>query len=288
LASINKKEKTGAAILGINNIILILLFYLIYKYQLINETAFGLGGSLTIFTITGIFVSLSFFVRPLLFEFRCGTLIITGILIFNFLSYWEISGKPLTTEYLILSYLFFLNFMPFCSFFMTLPFKSRNSLNEQERSVFSKEILLILYAPAFVFALMFAILSGLMVYFILEHEPNAAISCPLLKITYMAVAWIVIGLFVTFIYLSQISDEDIRKFIREEKLATVRYDTGKIKKYSALLFFLIILFGSGIEIGRGMWVMWIESILIIGLMALIAWKIYKHVFYMDEADMGQG
>lgn len=279
----NKEKKTADTIGWFNFAILILLGYLTYKYQFINEASFGLGGSLTIFTITGILIALSYFVKPFILEFSLGTIIITGILIFNLLSFWEISGRPITTEYLILSYISFYSFIPLCLFVMLLPFKKRNNLNEPERTTFFRKIVLTLFLPMFVFGLIFAILSGLAVYDILKSEPNAAISCPLLKITYMAVFWIVIAFFVTFIYLSKIKDEDIRKFLLEEKLNIVNYDIRKVKKYFGIFFFLIIFLGSVVETQRGMWVMWIETILLLGLMSLIIWKIYKHIFQIGKA-----
>ncbi len=97
-----------------------------------------------------------------------------------------------------------------------------------------------------------------------------------------------IALLVIYIYLSKFKDKDIRKFLLEEKLNIAHYDLKKAKKYFVIFFFLIIFFGSIMETQRGMWVMWIETILLISLMSLIAWKIYKHVFYIDEVSKGQG
>ncbi len=284
LENLNKNERTAQILVYINYAVIILLAYLIYKFKF---DPFSLGGSLMLAAFIFMLIFFKRVVKPLALEASSAALMVTGIVVINFLSYWEISGKRTGMSYLTISYICLYFFIAISAAVLGLPFKKIDSVSETEQPVY-RQIMRTLSLPLYVFGLVFPMFSGLMLYFILVHEPNAAISCPLLKITYMAVAWIVIGLFITFIYLSKINDEDIRKFIKEEKLGVVRYDTGKIKKYSALFFCLIILLGSAMEIKRGMWVMWIESILIIGLMSLMAWKIYKHVFYIDEVSKGQG
>ncbi len=274
MSNIKKKERTAHILLYINYAAIILLAYSVYKFKF---DILSFGGSLMLAAIINILFFLKRVIKPLALESSSAALMVTGIAIFNFLSYWEISGKSVDITYLAISYICLYFFIAISSAILGLPFKKVDSVSEAEQKHF-RQIMRTLSMPMYVFGLIFAMLSGLMVYFILEHEPNAAISCPLLKITYMAFFWVVIALLVTYIYLSKIKDDDIRKFLLEEKLSIVNYDIKKAKKYFAILFFMIIFIGSGIETQRGMWVMWIETILLIGLMSLIIWKIYKHVF----------
>lgn len=276
--NINKKERTAHFLVYINYVAIILLAYLIYKFKF---GLFSFGGSLMLVAIINMLFYLKRTVKPLALELSSAALMVTGLAVINFLSYWEISGKNIDMTYLTISYICLYFFIATSSAILGLPFKKNDSVSETEKPVY-RQIMRTLSMPMYVFGLVFAMLSGLMTYFILVHEPNAVISCPLLRIIYVAVFWLVIALFVIYIYFSKIKDDDIRKFVLEEKLNIVNYNIKKVKKYFAIFFFLIILFGSVMETQRGMWVMWIETILLLGLMSLIIWKIYKHVFQAED------
>ncbi|MDP3261204.1 MAG: hypothetical protein Q8M34_11595 [Thermodesulfovibrionales bacterium] len=277
--SINK-ERTAHILVYINYAAIILLAYLIYKFKF---DLFSFGGSLMLAALIFMLTFLKRVVKPLALELSSAALMVTGLVVINFLSYWEISGKKVDMPYLIIAFLCLYFFVATSSAILGLPFKKIDNVSETEQPVY-RQIMRTLSMPMYVFGLVFAMLSGFMVYFILEHEPNASISCPLLKITYVAVFWLVIALFVIYIYLSKIKDDDIRKFLLEEKLNIVHYDVKEVKKYFEIFFFLIIFFGSVAESQRGIWVMWIETILLLSLMSLIIWKIYKHVFLSGEEE----
>ena len=232
----------------------------------------------------GIFILLTFIIRSLALELSFGTLIITGILILNLLSFWEISGRNINTPYWIISFICFFCFVNCYLAFVRLPFKNYYDIVESERALF-KKIILTLYLPILVMGLAFAMFSALIVYSIQMWEPNFAKAYPLLRVSYVAVVWLVISLLVAFIYLSKVKDMDIKKFLINGKYNVMNYDRKKITKFFILMFVFIILFGSVVEIQRGMWVMWIETVLIVGLMSLIVWKIYKHAFYAEEGKV---
>lgn len=280
---LNKSKKSY--LFYVNNAILIFLGYLIYKYQFIDMPLFGLGGSVMILIFISILIFLRRIIKSLTLELNLGISMITGILIFNFLSYWEISGRTIGATYLNIGFFCLIFFTYIITSIVRIPFKNYDQINESERKFFVRQIMLTILLPVFIFGLAFAMLSGLMAYDILKSEPNIAISCPLLKISYMVVFWIVIALLVTFIYLSKIKDDDIRKFLKDERLDVVKYDTGKIKKYFKIIFLSVIFLGSFGEIVRGMWIMWIETILLLYLMSLIIWKIYKHVFLSETRSL---
>ncbi len=232
---IYKKERTAHILVFINYAAIILLAYLVYK---LKPDPFIFGGSLMFAALIFMLIFLKRVVKPLALEASSAALMVTGIVVMNFLSYWEISGKTVNMTFLTIAYICLYLFIAISAAVLGLPFKKIDSVSETEQPVY-RQIMRTLSLPLYVFGLVFPMFSGLMLYFILVHEPNAAISCPLLKITYMAVAWIVIGLFITFIYLSKINDEDIRKFIKEEKLNIINYDIRKVKKYSLLTFIFI-------------------------------------------------
>ena len=273
-----KQKKIAYTLVYANYAIICFLVFLLYKYKF---SLFSLGGSSIFVSISVILIFLMGIIRPLVLELSFAILTITGILIINFLSYWEISVNNLDTPYWIVSFICLFCFVNVYISVVRSPFKKYSDVEESNRGLFRK-ILLTLLLPNLIMGLIFAMFSALMVYSIRNWEPNVAISYPLLRISYVAVAWLVISFLVTFIYLLKIKDKDIRNFIINEKLNVVKFDTRKIKIYFTLIYFLIIFFGSIIETQRGMWVMWIETILLLGLMSLIIWKIYKHVFLSTE------
>jgi hypothetical protein len=270
-----KRDRTAHILVYINYLAIVLLACVIYTFKF---DLFSLGGSLMLSSIIYMLIYLRRVIKPLALELSAAALMVTGLVVFNFLSRWEISGNNIDMTYLTISYICLYFFMATSSAILVLPFKKIDSVSETEHPIYRK-IMQTLKMPMYVFGLVFAMLSGLMVYFILEHEPNAALSYPLLKITYVAILWLVIALLVIFIYLSKIKDNDIRKIFLEEKLNIVNYDIKKVKNYFKIFFSLLILLGSIIEMQRGMWVMWMETIMLLGLMASIVWKIYKHTFY---------
>jgi hypothetical protein len=253
---------------------IIFFAYLIYEFKF---NPFIFGGSLI---LVPPICALNFWrrtVKPLALELSFGSLFVAELIIINFLSYWEMSGKSVDTIFLIITYLCLYFFVAISLAIVGLPFKKSNSVNGAEQPYY-RQIMRTISMPLYFFGLLFAMFSGLMVYFVLLHEPHVVVSCPFLKITYVAVAWIVIALLVTYIYIGKIQDEEIRKYILEKKLNSVNYDVKKIKKYSVACYLLIIFLGSAMETQRGLWVIWIETILLIGLMSLIVWKIYRHAF----------
>ena len=195
----------------------------------------------------------------------------------NFLSYWETTVVKITVFYLFIFYGLLLWLVIWYLSIIKSAFKTLGQLNEPDQHLI-KQIRRTLESPIFVGTL-FSLFSGLMVNFIHKVEPQTY-NNPLLKISYVAIAMIIIFLFITFIYLVKIRDEDIKRllFKTEEKYDLQKYDMRKIKKYSLLISVIIIVAGSVIETQRGMWVMWIETILLLVLMSLVFWKIYKHIF----------
>ncbi len=271
--TINKKGRSANILVFINYAVIILLAYLIYRFKF---DLFSFGGSLMLAAVTFMLIFLKRVVKPLALESSSAALMVTGLLVINVLSYWEISGKRIDMPYLTISFICLYLFVAISAAVLGLPFKKIDNVSEADQPVY-RQIMRTISMPMYVFGLIFAMLSGLAVYDILKSEPNVAVSMPFLKIAYVTVAWIVIALLVIYIYLLKFKDEDIRKFLLEEKLDSLNYDIKKVKKYFAIFYSLIIVFGSVIETQRGMWILWIETILSLGFLSLIILKIYKHI-----------
>lgn len=168
-------------------------------------------------------------------------------------------------------------------FLLFVLLKSPESLDESNRHL--KNQLTITLVPPFLIGMIFAAVTQFPFLELPKYNPQTIANISdnqFLKYTAMSTVGLILGLFVSIIYLLKINDKDLKNLVIEEKRNIIKYDSRKIKKYFLLAFILIIILGSMIELQRGMWVMWIETILLFFLMSLIIWKIYKHVFYVEE------
>lgn len=251
--------------------------YLFFKYP------FSLGGSVMLGWLIAAFIPLTLRIRKLSTEFSIIQLITATIMGINFLSYWEISGKTINIGYLFIFYGFLFLMITRYLLIVDLIFKNIVQLNETDQYLI-KQIRRTLVSSVLFIGMIFSLCSGLMVHFIRKVEPVTYYNNPNLRLSYVAIAMLIFFFLIAFIYLTKIKDEDIKGLLSkaEEKYNLKNYDAKKIKNYSLLTFVLIIILGSFIEIQRGMWVMWIETILLLALMSLIIWKIYKHFFFFEE------
>lgn len=251
--------------------------YFFFKYP------FSLGGSIaTCSFIIPVLVLLLLQLRELSNIFVMLSIVISGILIINFLSYLENSMAITLSHIIILGNCIF----AIAAFFYWISFwptKLSKPLNDSEKKLM-KQIQIILLAPILFIGLPFGVFGSLMVLFISDVEQYLYNNTPFLRGFYMVFAGIVFCFFISYLYLNKISDEDIRTLIAEEKFHLIKYDAKTFKKWYLLIFCAFAIVGSGIEGGRNMWPIWIETILLVGLMSLILWKIYKHLFQTETME----
>lgn len=225
------------------------------------------------------FVPLTIRMKKLSTEFSIIQLILVGIMGINFLSYWEITNVTINIFYLFIFY-GCLWLMIMLYLIVSVRHFKKDSLNESDQHLLRK-IRGTLAAPLIFGGMVFSFFSGLMVHATREIEPRLYDN-PFLKLSYIVIAVFIFFFFVAYFHLMKIGDNTVKGLLSGEKFNFKEYDIMKIKKYSLLVFISIIVSGSFIETQRGMWIMWIETILLVGLMFLILWKIYKHVFYTEH------
>jgi len=247
--------------------------YLFYKYP------YSLGGSLVLCLFISAFIPLTLRIIKLSSEFRLTQLILADIVGINFLSYLENSVSNTSILYLFIFYSCILFLLYFYSTIADPGFKKYNQINTTDQNLL-KQIRLTLAVPLFFVGFVFSLFSGLMVHFIHEYEPQIYYGNPYLRISCVSIAFLIFFFFISFIYLRKINDEDIKELLSkaDEKYNLKIYDGRKMKNYTLLIYAGTFIIGSGIEIQRGMWIMWFETIILLGLMMLILWKIYKHLF----------
>lgn len=264
------------------SIAITLLTYLNFRYP------FSLGGSSQLIALGAGILIASFKMKKHFSEFGVNQVIIVCIIGMNFLAYWENSGKHIGIPYLVIffSCLIYILLQYIANFEKI--FRTLRQLNEYEQKLL-KHIRKTLKAPIYFVGSQFALIGSLMVYIIHEDDPNIYYSIPLLRMPYVAFAMMIFFFSISYIYLRKVKEEDIRLLLlkADEKYNLRMYDARKIKKYALLIYAGIFITGSGIEILRGMWIMWFETIILLGLMILILWKIYKHLFSEDGSSKEQ-
>lgn len=250
--------------------------YFFFKYP------FSLGGSIAACFFILALIALLFHLRELSFVLVMLTIVLSGILVMNFLSYLE-NANTTMLEYIVIFCFSALWIIGFFYWIFCWPCKLKESLNETEKKL-SKKISIIILAPSVFIGLQFCIYSSLIVFDIARSDPVLYNSIPILRALYIGPAGIGFCFLISYLYLSKINDEDIHTLISEEKLHLIKYDARTFKKRYLLIFCAFVIIGSGIEGGRNMWPIWIETILLVGIMSLILWKIYKHVFRLESPD----
>lgn len=274
------KKKQNAYIpyifINIGGTLMIAITYLVSKHP---DTVGGFGGSFMFFLFIMAAIVSFYFIRSLSLELSFIPLIIAGIMGINFLGYMEITRGTLSTAYswIFIGCFFWTLYWFLFSLFVLL--KPPESLDESNRRL--KNQLTITLFPIFLISMIFAAVTRFPFLELPKYNPQNITNMadnPLFNYTTISIGGLILGLFVSLIYLLKINDKDLKNLIIEEKCNVIKLNTNKIKKYFILTSSSVIVIGSIFETQRGMWVMWIETILLVFLMSLIIWKIYKHVF----------
>jgi hypothetical protein len=267
------KSYTPYVFTNIGGTLMIVFTYLVYKYP---NSIGGFGGSFILFLFMLGFIGSVYFIKPISLELSFILLIIAGIMGINFLGYLEMTyGLNITYSWIFIGCVFWTLYWFVYSLFILL--KTSTSLNEFNKSF--KVKLTITLAPPFLISMIFLAITR----FIFLDNTSRILAKNIfynsfLKYTIISTGGFILGLFISLIYLLKLDNKNIKNIIIDDKCNVIRYDRNKFKKHFILVFCLFILLGSIFEIFRGMWIMWFETILLFGLMSLIIWKIYKHVF----------
>ncbi len=103
---------------------------------------------------------------------------------------------------------------------------------------------------------------------------DAGLHYIVFNITVLSLVWIVLG-FVALIIIQRKLFSNVIPYVivRESNM-----DISSSKKYFTILMIIIFTVGSGCEIQRGFWFLWIVSILSVLLISAALWQNWKYVF----------
>jgi len=221
--------------------------------------------------------------KSLSLELSYAALVILGIIGINYLANLEMIKGFLSPSYsyLFLGCLIWILYWFWKVFFSLL--KRSERLDETFKRI--KNRLILISAVSFFISIPFGAIITVNYKMLQIYSPltikNMANNL-FFKYTTISLGLVILALCISFIYLLKTSKEDLKKVVMEEKNNIIKFNVDKIKRHFMVVFFASIFVGSIFETKRGMWVFWIETILLVGLMSLIIWKLYQHVFSRDE------
>ncbi len=231
----------------------------------------GIGGSIIFIPVIPFLILLSFAIKPITPHINYFVLTLVGVLILNYFAYLEMAGIKLDINYQLI-YIFCV--------IATLLFYMKSVLSlvkpidifENFNKDIGSKLAIILFSPLFISV-------GFIVVIMVNAKPSLFSKYnKVLNYSNLNFTFIILGLLISLIYLLKISDSDIKKILIDEKDQIQKYSLDKFRKLFKLSLVFIISFGSLIEINRGLWLLWIETVLIISLMSIILWKFYRNIF----------
>jgi len=235
-----------------------------------------LGGSTILLTV----YAFSYYLSVVYKKFRrelsiviIAALILIGI---NYLAYIEISiTDPRINIYIIIGFIF-LSLSLIISFLVAM---TKNIGHKDEEEIKKDNMAIskrIFQRIAYILYLswIFVLISGLVFLAVIhENSSTATIKESWLKFVPLGAFWLVVAFTANIINLKKIESYIFYILQGRERINIVN-----LKKYLVGTVILLFAFGSGMEIVRGFWFLWIETFLLFCLFMASLWCILRYYF----------
>jgi len=99
-----------------------------------------------------------------------------------------------------------------------------------------------------------------------------------LNLTTWIMMEIIVGLFFQVIYLLRFRDSTLKKLLNQSGYLVSKRTMRQVRWYFVFGGVLLIIIGSLLEILRGQWLMWWQTVAIVSLLSAAAWKVHKNRF----------
>lgn len=231
-----------------------------------------LGGSTVLLMVCVFIYYLSFAYKK--FQLELSLIVIVALILIgiNYLAYVEIEKTDPIKYIYIVSAFTLLSFTLLMAFLVAT---IKNIKNKEEARIkkdvveISKRIVQRLTFILFL-SWFFVIFSGIG----FLDNPNAAIVKEgLVKYVPLGAFWLVVSFIATVLNIKKI-ESYIFYALREKEKFNIR----NVKKYLIGGVILFFVFGSGMEITRGFWLLWIETFLLFCLVMAACWTIWRYYF----------
>jgi len=110
--------------------------------------------------------------------------------------------------------------------------------------------------------------------FALSPEAEEIIQRSYIKYLPIGLFWLIISFVVSFISLKKVNKNYILYAIIDKEKVRI----PKIKQYYIIVMVLLFFLGSGLEINRGLWHIWLETYLLFICIIITIWQIWKYIF----------
>jgi len=249
------------------NVIIIILMIIYLDKQVVN----AFGGSIVLILLSFIIIIISSLIDNYKLQVSFFNLLITSLLLINFLSFIE-TNNLLSVDYLCGAW-FLLNitiafiFYYFC-FMLIQSRKMKTDDNDLVRLAVQTKVL----EPIILFPIIvstFIVITGLnlrnKLLIVDIYEPLLA---------FLMTLWIIIGfLAIIFVFNKLIKD----KYFSYLMAGTNKILVSKYKLKFIICVAIIITIGSGAEIVRGWWFLWFETIVFLIVIVFASYSIARHI-----------
>lgn len=234
----------------------------------------SLGGSIILSIVCAFFYILSVSYKKYQQEISFAVFLLAAIIGFNYVAYLEFYEQALSIRYAVILVLIFV--LIIISFLVLIigPTKVAVKTRQPESSE-SLEIRKRIYQRLFypVYGFHFTLATGAIFSGFLIAQSPELYTAKWFRLSYHTMFWIIMSFVISLIALSRIPDYYIDSIIMKERIPICNVRRKLLSGY-----ILIVVLGSICEYYRGLWVLWIESSLLLGIIILDAWKVWKHIF----------
>lgn len=235
-----------------------------------------LGGSTILLTVCVFLSYLSFYYKKFQLELR--TIIIAALILIgiNYLAYIEIEKTD------PIKYIYIISAFTLLSLILVIIFlvATRKNIKCKRKKEIKKVVIevskKIFERLSFILLLswLFVVISGLVFFAVFLNNPNAAnLKEGWLKYVPLGTFWLGVAFIVTILNL-----RSIESYIFYTLQGKERFTIKNLKKYLIGGIILLFVFGSGMEVTRGFWFLWIETFLLFCLFIAACWTILRYYF----------
>lgn len=243
------------------------------------------GGALPLSVICAFLYLVSIAYKKYQLEISFVVLFLVSIIALNFLGYIEIYKHGLSITYILV---FVLTFALILISFLVVtigPTRPRAKEKQSKMDVtfeIRKRVIQRLMLAGYGFTFIVgtgALFSGLL----FAQAPEIS-TTKWFRLSYHTFVWAILSFAICLIGINRLPDFYIEGIITKERISILN-----IRKRLLYGYVLIVALGAACEFYRGLWVLWVESVLLLGITMLIGWKIWKHIFepkVNEEPELG--
>ncbi|PIS37015.1 MAG: hypothetical protein COT35_08190 [Nitrospirae bacterium CG08_land_8_20_14_0_20_52_24] len=231
------------------------------------------GGTLILSIICAFLYVISVAHKKYQLEISFAALSLTSIIGLNFMGYMEFYERSLSIAY-TLGFVLILALIVIGFLVITIGLIKANASEKESESAeifeIRKRITQRLFIPVYGFS--FTIATGALFAGLLFAQAQELFITNWFRLSYHTLFWVIVSFTICLIALNRVPDFYVDRIVTKERIPI-----SNIREKLFFGYVLIVVLSFVCEYYRGLWILWIESNLLIGVILLAAWKVWKHV-----------